>query len=678
MKRLYWFLILLIFLFPLVIDAGLIFQLGTVTLENVTQAFGILRITPSFGATVYDANQDGWPDLLISNHGLPPIIFINQSGRHFREASNILDLQGADRHSPALADFDNDGDQDLYFLHGAHDGTGEKENEFFINPGHGRPFVKVFDPALIDFKGRGRTGAWFDYNNDGFLDLLIVNNYRSDAPNRLIKNNGNRTFTDVTDTSGLGLFINSEGGSLAADFDNNGSMDVFYANTDNRPYLMMNQGNGTFRDETVARGVPLVANVWSVSTADINNDGALDLYLSRGLDGAIAEGAVMAQHRLNFIQVTRPASDRVDMLSFSATPGAKIRVRFSEHRLDLQRFYIGANGTNPKSNDFMMGPGFISAEGQPQQWRADGSERGTFFWHDPVTNRWILACASGNTGNPLISGALLESESDFHDLDTSGMELNAPAFPNVLLINTGNGNFENKTADSGLADSSNSRSGIWVDLDNDGDLDLFEVNAGFNGAGKQPHICFINDGAGKFQSYPLEQGPYEQFGRGDSGMATDFNKDGLQDLFILNGSGLLPANRGPYQLFLNRTRNTNMWVSFRLIGAGRDNTNRDAVGAKVQVRFTSGRAGVSARQFAGTEARAPESIWRFVNGSSGSYSNPSRVLHFGLGQSSLIEVTVFWPPGKRNPHGHQQTFELGEGDLNRIRLVDELKGLKEP
>lgn len=662
MKRLYWLLLVLIFVFPLVIDAGLIFQLGTVTLENVTQAFGILRITPSFGATVYDANQDGWPDLLISNHGLPPIIFINQSGRHFREASNILDLQGADRHSPALADFDNDGDQDLYFLHGAHDGTGEKENEFFINPGHGRPFVKVFDPALIDFKGRGRTGAWFDYNNDGFLDLLIVNNYRSDAPNRLIKNNGNRTFTDVTDTSGLGLFINSEGGSLAADFDNNGSMDVFYANTDNRPYLMMNQGNGTFRDETVARGVPLVANVWSVSTADINNDGALDLYLSRGLDGAIAEGAVMAQHRLNFIQVTRPASDRVDMLSFSATPGATIRVRFSEHRLDLQRFYIGANGTNPKSNDFMMGPGFISAEGQPQQWRADGSERGTFFWHDPVTNRWILACASGNTGNPLISGALLESESNFRDLDTSGMELNAPAFPNVLLINTGNGNFENKTADSGLADSSNSRSGIWVDLDNDGDLDLFEVNAGFNGAGKQPHICFINDGAGKFQSYPLEQGPYEQFGRGDSGMATDFNKDGLQDLFILNGSGLLPANRGPYQLFLNRTRNTNKWVSFRLIGAGRDNTNRDTVGAKVQVRFLD----------------SGKSIWRFVNGSSGSYSNPSRVLHFGLGQSSLIEVTVFWPPGKRNPHGHQQTFELGEGDLNRIRLVDELKGLKEP
>ena len=83
-------------------------------------------------------------------------------------------------------------------------------------------------------------------------------------------------------------------------------MDVFYANTDNRPYLMMNQGDGTFRDETVARGVPLISNVWSTSAADINDDGALDLYLSRGLDGAVAEGAVMAAHRLNFIQVTRP------------------------------------------------------------------------------------------------------------------------------------------------------------------------------------------------------------------------------------------------------------------------------------------------------------------------------------------------------------------------------------
>ncbi|MCI0611693.1 ASPIC/UnbV domain-containing protein, partial [bacterium] len=196
-----------------------------------------------------------------------------------------------------------------------------------------------------------------------------------------------------------------------------------------------------------------------------------------------------------------------------------------------------------------------------------------------------------------------------------------------------------------------------ADFDNDGDLDLFEVNAGFNGAGKQPHICFVND-AEKFKAYALEQGPYEQFGRGDSGMAFDFSKDGFQDLFILNGSGLLPANRGPYQLFLNRTHNSNKWVSFRLIGAGKDNTNRDAVGAKVQVRLLD----------------SGKSIWRFINGSSGSYSNPSRVLHFGLGQSSSLEATVFWPPSKRMPNGHQQTFQLGEGDLNRIQVVDELKG----
>jgi hypothetical protein len=92
MKRLYWLLLLLILTFPIFINAGLIFELGTVTLENVTQAFGILRISPSFGATVYDANQDGWPDLLISNHGLVPSIFINQQGRSFRENSSILKL----------------------------------------------------------------------------------------------------------------------------------------------------------------------------------------------------------------------------------------------------------------------------------------------------------------------------------------------------------------------------------------------------------------------------------------------------------------------------------------------------------------------------------------------------------------------------------------------------------
>jgi hypothetical protein len=92
-----------------------------------------------------------------------------------------------------------------------------------------------------------------------------------------------------------------------------------------------------------------------------------------------------------------------------------------------------------------------------------------------------------------------------------------------------------------------------------------------------------------------------------------------------------------------------------LIGAGKDNTNRDAVGAKVQVRFFD----------------SGKSIWRFINGSSGSYSNPSRVIQFGLGQSSAIEVTVIWPPSKRHPQGHQQTFQLGQGDLNRIQVVKE-------
>jgi hypothetical protein len=360
------------------------------------------------------------------------------------------------------------------------------------------------------------------------------------------------------------------------------------------------------------------------------------------------------------MQIARAGSDPVDMLSFSATPGARIRVRFSQNRLDIQRLFIGAQGINPDKTDFTVGPGFISAEGQPQQWREDGSARGTFLWRDPSVNRWYVATATGNTGDALVSGALLETEADLSSLDTSGMEPSAPRFPNVLLINTGNGNFQNKTTDSGTADASNSRSGLWVDLDNDSDLDLFQVNAGFNGAGKQPHVCFINVN-GKFQSYPLSQGPYEQFGRGDSGLVADFNKDGRQDLFILNGAGLLPANRGPYQLFLNRTNNTNQWVSFRLVGTGKDYTNRDAIGARIEVRPID---------------QPGKSLWRFVTGTNGNYSQSSRVLHFGVGQSTELNVRVIWPPSKRRPNGHQQSFTLNSSDINRIRVVDELKGLQ--
>src|SRR5262249_21006325 len=222
--------------------------------------------------------------------------------------------------------------------------------------------------------------------------------------------------------------------------------------------------------------------------------------------------------------------------------------------------------------------------------------------------------------------------------------------------NLGNGKFVDVAASAGVADPSNSRSPLWVDLDNDGNLDLFVVNAGFAGSGKQPDKCYINEG-GVFKSYEVPMDPEERLGRGDGGLVADFNRDGKEDLFIVNGFGLYHA--GPYQLFLNRTRNQNHWINFQLVGGGKNYTNRDAIGAKVKVQFPDGKAN-----------------WRFILGGSGSSCQSDRMVHFGLGSNTNVATEVYWPPSVKHPQGHQQSFRFQGAQLDRTYVVDENKGLQ--
>jgi FG-GAP-like repeat/ASPIC and UnbV len=628
-------------------------RLGNIVLENATSSVDILRLSPTFGAAVYDANEDGWPDLLISNHGRPPAIFLNLMGRRFQSVEQeLLLLGGSDRHAPELADYDNDGDQDLYFLHGAKQGTGIGPNEFYKNPGHGKPFRRIRNKLIEDPLGRGRVGIWFDYNADGFIDLLVVNNFRQGVPNRLFRNQGNGSFTDVTRTSGLGVEMGSEGSAIAGDIDNDGDMDVFLTNQTDRSLLFINEGDGTFREDGPARGIPAIPATRSTSMADYDGDGDLDLYLGEGSD-PVFDGVFMSPNKLGFIQSV-DALDKTDFLTFSADPGAVLSFEFSQNEVDLNHVYVGAAGFSPQDKDFKVGPGFFSAEGRPSQWRENGNQKGTFLWHDAGTGLWTIAAASG--GEEFLSGAVVTTESRLSDLESPTMEVVAtPDYRNYLLQNQGNGKFVDVTLQTATQDISNGRSCSWTDLDNDGDLDLFIVNAGFNGKAKQPNLLLRNEGS-SFTKFVVPVDSLEKWGRGDGALTADFDRDGRIDLFIVNGSGLLPSNRGPYQLFFNRTRNHNHWINFQLVGGGKGLTNRDAVGAKVKI------------QSAGSTLKTQ---WQYISGGSGSNCQSSRILHFGLGNSTRVIATIYWPPSKQFPSGHSQRLAFGSSDLDRIYLVGE-------
>lgn len=631
-------------------------RLGPVILKDVTDLYGLFRISPTFGAAALDANQDRWPDLVISNHGNQPILFLNIDGNFFQD-STLLPLKSEDRHAPVPADYDNDGDPDLYFLHGAHQGTGLGPNEFLINPGSGRSFVLVKNRLIADPKGRGRGAVWFDYDMDGFLDLLVVNDLRSDAPNKLFLNEGKRKFKDVSVHSGLNIAMNSAGGAVAGDIDNDGDMDLMFASKD-RPYLFINKGDGTFIDETALHGLPLIDSVVALGMADFNNDGFLDVYISRGYDIA-TDGALLSKHRINFTQIVNAPDDRVDQLSFYTDTNAVLLFQLPSNPADLRhQTYIGARGVNPTNELFVVGPGNLSADGRPPQWKDDGSIKGLFIWVDHETGLWTIATGAG--ADSYFSGGLITSDSALKKLVTTGMEPFLQPFPGLLLVNNGNGTFRDATAESGTLDSSNGRSPLWVDLDNDGDLDLFVVNAGYNGVGKQRNILFLNRN-GVFSKYEVPMDHEERFGRGDGGLIADFNRDGKSDLFIVNGFGLIPGNRGPYQLFLNQTQNQNHWIDFRLIGGGMGYSNRDAIGAKINVKTSRGK-----------------SYWRFVLGGSGSSCQPDRMIHFGLGDSKNITAKIYWLASKKYPKGHQQSFSFRDQDLDQSYTIDEIKGLTFP
>jgi len=240
---------------------------GDGTFEDVTAAAGISVIGDGVSATFGDYDNDGDLDLYIAVNDGWDILFQNEGNGVFRDVSREARINNPNRaRSATFADFDNDGFLDIYVVN-------EDTANILYKNRNGKTFEDVAQIMNVAHPGPGRCSVWGDYDNDGDLDLYVTN---KGAPNVLYRNDG-AGFKDVTEDAGVEGQGDSTG-VAAADYDNDGDLDI-YVGSDGQNFLYRNNGDGTFTDVAVEAGVVHVGEA-TPAFGDYDNDGDLDLYLA--------------------------------------------------------------------------------------------------------------------------------------------------------------------------------------------------------------------------------------------------------------------------------------------------------------------------------------------------------------------------------------------------------------
>ena len=482
---------------------------------------------------------------------------------------------------------------------------------------------------LVETMGSG--GGFLDYDGDGWMDVYLVNSGATpsspSAPpgkNRLFRNNGDGSFSDVTDQAGVG--DPSYGmGCVFADYDNDGDVDLYVTNLGPN-VLYRNNGDGTFTDVSAAAGV--ADPLWSTSAAfgDYDRDGWLDLYVGNYLKFTFATHRRCYSGELLIYCFPH---------SYDGVPNTLYRNRGDG---TFERANEKAGVTEEAQYSKSLGVLWLDLDG-------DG-DLDLYVANDTTANYVFRNGGAGVFEDvSLLSGGAFNGMGmaqsgmgvDAGDLAGNGLYsifvTNFSLQTNDLYWNNGQGILTDHTLQAGLSQDSFLPLGFGVnflDYDNDGLLDLFVANGhvfdNINAINPsleyaQPNQLFRNRGEGRFDAVSARSGPYfsrKNVSRGSA--VADYNNDGRLDLLVTN-------NNQKADLLENRSAGNHHWLQLRLEGT---HCNRDGVGAKVRLQAGGRRLS--------QEVRAGSSY----------LSQSDLRVHFGLGAVTRIEsIEVLWPCGGR-------------------------------
>jgi len=495
--------------------------------------------------------------------------------------------------------------------------------------------------------------AFIDYDNDGWLDILVlsgtcIDNPPPDAHNRLYKNNRDGTFTDVTEQAGLKR-AGWASSVCVADYDNDGFDDIFITYW-GQNVLYHNNGNGTFSDVTAHAGLLHPGTPWGsgCTFVDYDRDGHLDLLVAHYLD-------------FDFARVPKPGEN-------SNCNWKGIPVNCGPRGLPPGWLSLYHNNGHGAFSDVTAQAGLKKLKGYAMTVAAADFDNDG--WPDIY-----VACDSTpslllrNDRNGAFTDIGLESGVALNEdgMEQAGMGIGVGDYnldgnldifkthfsddTNILYRNDGKANFQDATIAAGLGVET--RFVGWgagiVDLDNDGNPDLFfvtgsvypEVEAKLpEYSYKTPRVIFRNLGNGKFEELLDQGGPAIAAPHASRGCAFgDFDNDGDIDMVIVN------LNEPP-SLLRNDLSGGGHWLKVKLVGV---KSNRGAVGARVTAHY-------------GGKVQAQE-----VLSQSSFFSSSDQRLHFGLGAAAGADLEIRWPNGNREMLRHVPA--------DRLVVVREMEGI---
>jgi hypothetical protein len=486
---------------------------------------------------------------------------------------------------------------------------------------------------IIETTGTGV--AIFDYDNDGWPDIFVVNGTKLDAlptskapTSHLYHNNHDGTFSDVTEKAGL-THTGWGQGVCVGDYDNDGFKDLFVTYY-GKNALYHNNGNGTFTDVSEKAHVAGSGKMWGTGCAflDYDRDGKLDLIVANYVDYKSATALAPGE---------RPSCMWKGVPVMCGPRGLPWAKNILYHNLGNGVFEdVTTKAHIDQTNghySFSVSTLDYDDDGWPDIFVACDSTSSILYHNDrdgTFTDVAVVAGAAFNDDGREQAGM----GSTVGDYDGDGrldiFKTNFSDDTSTLYRNNGDGTFDDKTfpAGFGLNTQYLGWGVMFLDVDNDGWPDLLlvnghvypEVDSQHLGSNfQEPKILYHNNGNGTFTDISATAGPGIAAASSARGLAVgDLWNDGRMSAVISNMNA-------PPMLLVNDVRNGNHWIALRTIGG---KSNRDGIGAKITVK-------------AGARTLVDE-----VRSGSSYVSNSDMRVHFGLGSVTKMEwVEVRWPSG---------------------------------